>query len=138
MRETTFITELNYKQVDILSKDESLFMVDGEEHTYFNVKIHWGLKFSESYSDIDITPFIDRIEVTSGDGVTDNGIIIVNHDFVNIAFSAPGDWNTNDWKCKTNFLRDDDRIGYRWHVTIKPKFVAVDIDKKIVEVLFNA
>ena len=77
MRETTFITELNYKQVDIFSKDETLFIVDGEEHTYFNVKVHWGLKLYEDMKELDITPFVDKIEVTSGDSVSDNGMIIV-------------------------------------------------------------
>ena len=41
MTDKTFISELNFKQVDVFSKDEKLFYVDGEEHTYFNVKIHW-------------------------------------------------------------------------------------------------
>ena len=138
MRETTFITKLNYKQVDILSKDESLFIVDGEEHNYFNVKIHWGLKICDYMKEMDITPFVDKIEVTSGDSVSDNGMIIVKQDFVNITFPEVGEYDKDAWKCKNNFLRDDDRIMYRWHITIRPKFVAVDVDKKIVEVIFNA
>ena len=138
MRETTFITELNYKQVDIFSKDETLFIVDGEEHTYFNVKVHWGLKLYEDMKELDITPFVDKIEVTSGDSVSDNGMIIVKQDSVNITFPEVGEYDKDAWKCKNNFLRDDDRIMYRWHITIRPKFVAVDVDKKIVEVIFNA
>jgi hypothetical protein len=35
MTSETFITELNYEQVDVLTKNDSLFFVDGEEHTYF-------------------------------------------------------------------------------------------------------
>ena len=142
MRESIFITELNYKQVDIFVSDdkhEEIFYVDGEEHTYFNAKIHWGLKLYESNSDIDITPFIDRIEVTSGDGVSDNGMLIVKHDFKDIRITKVGDWNKNgQWKEKMYYLRDDDRIAYRWHILIRPKFVAIDIDKKVVEVIFNA
>ena len=134
---TTFITELNYEQVDVLTKNDSLFFVDGEEHTYFNVKIYWGLKFYQGMQDIDITPFVDKIEVTSGDGVSDYGKIIVKHDFINITFPQAGQYNKDAWKVKMNFLRDDERIAYRWHILIKPKFVAIDLDKKIVEVIFN-
>lgn len=136
----SFVTELNYKQVDILSKDESLFYVDGEEHTYFNVKIHWGLNIYESTTEMDLTPWVDKIEVTSGDGISDNGMIIVKHDFVNITFPEVGERfrNKDAWKCKTNFLRDCEDLVYRWHITIRPKFVAIDVDKKIVEVIFNA
>ena len=140
MRETTFITDLNFKQVDVFSKDETLFIVDGEEHTYFNVKIHWGLKIHDYMKEMDIVPFVDKIEVTSGDGVSDNGMIIVKHDFVNITFPTVGERfkNPNEWRYSQNFLRDEEAIQYRWHVTIKPKFVAVDVDKKRVEIIFNA
>ena len=135
----TFITELNFKQVDVfaLAKNDELFIVDGVEHTYFNVKIYWGLHLYETMRDMDIVPFVDRIKVASGDSVTDNGMIIVKHDFVDIT-----DCDTlssiNGWKIKINFLRDDESVGYRWHITIVPKFVAIDVDKKIVEVIFNA
>ena len=141
MRETTFITELNFQQVDIFVSDdkhEEIFYVDGEEHTYFNAKIHWGLKIYDYMKEMDITPFVDKVEITSGTSVSDNKMIIVKHVFVNITFPAVGDYNKDSWKCKNNFLRDCEDLVYRWHITIKPKFVAVDIDKKIVEIIFNA
>ena len=105
---------------------------------YFNVKIHWGLKICDYMKEMDITPFVDKIEVTSGDSVSDNGMIIVKQDFVNITFPEVGEYDKDAWKCKNNFLRDDDRILYLWHITIFPKFVAFDVNKNIVEVLFNA
>ena len=131
MSDKTFKSELNYKQVDVFAKDETLFIVDGVEHTYFNVIIDWGLHLYETMRDMDIVPFVDRIKVASGDSVTDNGMIIVKEGFVDII-------NDNSWKIKLNFLRDDDSLIYRWHITIRPKFVAIDVDKKIVEVIFNA
>ena len=138
MQDKTFISELNFKQVDVFSKDEKLFYVDGEEHTYFNVKIHWGLHLYETMNELDIVPFVDKIEVTSGDSITDNGMIIVPHEFVNITFADVGEYNKGVWKCKNNFLRDCEDLSYRWHITIKPKFIAIDVDKKIVEIIFNA
>ena len=140
MRETTFITDLNYKQVDVITKDETLFIVDAEEHTYFNVKIHWGLKIHDYMKEMDIVPFVDKVEVTSGDSVSSNGIIIVKHDFVNITFASVGERfkNKDEWRYTQNFLRDNDAVQYRWHITIRPKFVEIDVDKKIVEVIFNA
>ena len=132
MNDKTFKTELNFEQVDVIAKDETLFIVDGVEHTYFNVKIDWGLHLYESTRELDIVPFVDRIFVTSGDGVSDNKMIIVKHDFVDITNAY------NEWKIKLNFLRDDDSLVYRWHITIQPKFVSIDVDKKIVEVIFNA
>ena len=137
MTNKTFITELNFKQVDIFSKDETIFIVDGEEHTYFNVKIHWGLKLYETMKELGIVPFVDKIEVTSGDSVTDNGMIIVPHEFVNIKIPANGEWD-NGWKCKSNFLRDDDSLSYISTCTIAPKFISIDVDKQIVEIIFNA
>ena len=140
MEDKTFKTELNYEQVDVFAKDETLFVVDGEEHTYFNVTMDWGLHLYESTRELDMVPFVDKIFVTSGDSVSDNKMIIVKHDFVNIVEPPIGSKykNKDDWKIKMNFLRDDDRILYLWHITIFPKFVAVDVDKNIVEVLFNA
>tara|TARA_R100000808_G_scaffold20959_1_gene45314 strand:- start:406 stop:822 length:417 start_codon:yes stop_codon:yes gene_type:complete len=138
MTDKTFISSLNYKQVDIFSKDETIFIVDGEEHFYFNVKIHWGLHLYETMKELDIVPFVDRIEVVSGDSITENGKIIVPHEFLNIKFPEIGEYDKNAWKCKNNFLRDDDAIQYRWHCTILPKFIAIDVDKKIVEIIFNA
>ena len=138
MRETTFISDLNFEQVDVISKDETLFIVDGEEHTYFNVKIHWGLKIYDYMKEMDIVPFVDRIQVTSGDSVSDNKMIIVKHDFVDITNADSGKLPDSGWTIRINFLRDDDSVGYRWHCTIVPKFVAIDVDKKIVEVIFNA
>jgi len=131
MNDKTFKSELNFKQVDVISKDETLFIVDGEEHTYFNVKIDWGLHLYESMRELDIVPFVDRIFVTSGDSVSANGMIIVPHGFVDIVVDS-------DWVIRKNFSRDDDSVGYRWHINIVPKFVSIDVDKKIVEVIFNA
>ena len=127
-----FKSELNFKQVDVISKDETLFIVDGEEHTYFNVTIDWGLQVYESMREMDLVPFVDRIQVTSGDSVSSDKMIIVKHGFVDIVEKS------SDWKIKLNFLRDDESLVYRWHCTIVPKFVAIDVDKKIVEVIFNA
>ena len=127
-----FKSELNFKQVDVISKDETLFIVDGEEHTYFNVTIDWGLQVYESMREMDIVPFVDRIQVSSGDSVSSNKMIIVKHSFLDIVEKS------SEWKFRLNFLRDDDRVAYRWHCTIVPKFIAIDVDKKIVEVLFNA
>ena len=138
MTDKTFISELNFKQVDVFSKDETLFIVDGEEHTYFNVKIHWGLHLYESMKEMDIVPFVDKIEVTSGDSVSDNGMIIVKHDFVNITNADSTKLPDSGWTIKTHYSRDNDSISYRWHCTILPKFIAIDVDKKIVEIIFNA
>jgi len=131
MNDKTFKSELNFKQVDVISKDETLFIVDGEEHTYFNVTIDWGLHIYESMRELDTVPFVDRIQVSSGDSVSANGMIIVPHGFVDIVVDS-------DWVIRKNFSRDDDSVGYRWHCTIVPKFVSIDVDKKIVEVIFNA
>ena len=138
MSDKTFKSELNFKQVDVISKDETLFIVDGEEHTYFNVTIDWGLHLYEHMRELDIVPFVDRIQVSSGDSVTDNGMIIVPEGFVDITNADSGKLPDSGWTVRINFLRDDDRVVYRWHCTIVPKFVSIDVDKKIVEVLFNA
>ena len=135
MNDKTFKSELNFKQVDVISKDETLFIVDGEEHTYFNVKIDWGLHLYESTRELDLVPFVDRIQVSSGDSVTGNGMIIIPEGFVDI---TNADTTLSGWKIKINYLRDDERVVYRWHITIVPKFIAIDVDKKIVEVIFNA
>ena len=128
-----FKSELNFKQVDVISKDETLFIVDGEEHTYFNVTIDWGLQVYESMREMDLVPFVDRIQVTSGDSVSSDKMIIVKHGFVDIVEKS------SDWKIKLNFLRDSEiSYGGVWHYTIVPKFVSIDVDKKIVEVIFNA
>ena len=138
MTDKTFISSLNYKQVDVFSKDESLFIVDGEEHFYFNVKIHWGLHLYETMKELDIVPFVDRLEVVSGDSITENGMIIVPHKFVNITDADSGKLPDSGWTIKTYFLRDDESLVYKWHCTILPKFIAIDVDKKIVEIIFNA
>ena len=128
-----FKSELNFKQVDVISKDETLFIVDGEEHTYFNVTIDLGLEVYESMREMDLVPFVDRIQVTSGDSVSSDKMIIVKHGFVDIVEKS------SDWKIKLNFLRDSEiSYGGVWHYTIVPKFVSIDVDKKIVEVMFNA
>ena len=138
MEDKTFKTELNYEQVDVFAKDETLFVVDGEEHTYFNVTMDWGLHLYESTRELDMVPFVDKIFVTSGDSVSDNKMIIVKHDFVNIVNPHLGQGGMKQWQIKINFLRDDESLINRWHCIIRPKFVAIDVDKRIVEVLFNA
>ena len=108
MEDKTFKTELNYEQVDVFAKDETLFVVDGEEHTYFNVTMDWGLHLYECTSELDIVPFIDRIQVSSGDSVSSNKMIIVKHDFVDIVSPDIGEkFNKGNWRVKFNFLRDD-------------------------------
>ena len=61
MEDKTFKTELNYEQVDVFAKDETLFVVDGEEHTYFNVTMDWGLHLYESTRELDMVPFVDKM-----------------------------------------------------------------------------
>ena len=138
MTDKTFISELNFKQVDVFSKDETLFIVDGEEHTYFNVKIHWGLHLYEYMKELDIVPFVDRIQVSSGDSVTENGMIIVPEGFVDITNADSGKLPDSGWTIKINYLRDDESLINRWHCIIRPKFISIDVDKKIVEITFNA
>ena len=138
MTDKTFISSLNYKQVDVFSKDETIFIVDGEEHFYFNVKIHWGLHLYETMKELDIVPFVDRIQVSSGDSVTKNGMIIVPEGFVDITNADSGKLPDSGWTIKTHYSRDNDSISYRWHCTIVPKFISIDVDKKIVEITFNA
>ena len=92
----------------------------------------WGLRLYDHMRELDIVPFIDRIKVSSGTDVSGNGMIIVPH---NIADILDIHESKENWEVKINFLRDtniDDLI------TIVPKFVGIDVDKKIVEVLFNA
>ena len=122
----TFITELNHEQVDVMGYNFPDHVI------YFNAKIHWGLEFIESQIEIDIKPFVDRIEIFSGEDVgNSNKMLIIKNDFMDIL---------NDDSCKYEikytFLRDNPYTNDL--ITIVPKFVGIDLSEKIVEVLFNA
>ena len=138
MTNKTFKSKLSYEQVDLSTKDKALLLVDGEEHSYFNVTIDWGLHLYEYMKELDIVPFVDRIQVSSGDSVTKNGMIIVPEGFVDITNADSGKLPDSGWTIKTHYSRDNDSISYRWHCTIVPKFISIDVDKKIVEITFNA
>ena len=122
---TTFITELNHQQVDVLGTDLPDCVM------YFNVKIHWGLNIVETQRQLDILPFIDRIQVYSGeDARAADKMLVVQNDFLDIINDE-----STDYRVRMNILRDKDMFKYR--ITIVPKFVAVDLKDKIVEVIFN-
>ena len=125
----TFITELNHEQVDVRGDNYPAHVI------YFNIKIHWGLELFESKRQLDIRPFIDRIEVFSGeDARASNKMLIVRNDFLDIL----NDPDITDYKIKQTFLRDTDKFEYQSLITIIPKFIGIDLLKKEVEVLFNA
>ena len=139
MTNKTFKSKLSYEQVDLSTKDKALLLVDGEEHSYFNVTIDWGLHLYEYMKELDIVPFVDRIQVSSGDSVTENGMIIVPEGFVDITNADSGKLPDSGWTILKNYLRDDDEsLINRWHCIIRPKFISIDVDKKIVEITFNA
>ena len=139
MTNKTFKSKLSYEQVDLSTKDKALLLVDGEEHSYFNVTIDWGLHLYECTSELDIVPFVDRIQVSSGDSVTKNGMIIVPEGFVDITNADSGKLPDSGWTILKNYLRDDDESLINiWHCIIRPKFISIDVDKKIVEITFNA
>ncbi len=123
----TFITELNHEQVDIIGDNYPDHVI------YFNIKIHWGLHLNESQIELDIRPFIDRIQVFSGeDARSSNKMLIVKNDFLDII----NDSDITDYRVKQTFLRD--KPDSNSLITIVPKFVGIDLSKKEVEVLFNA
>ena len=98
---------------------------------YFNVKIHWGLNIVETQRQLDILPFIDRIQVYSGeDARAADKMLVVQNDFLDIINDE-----STDYRVRMNILRDKDMFKYR--ITIVPKFVAVDLKDKIVEVIIN-
>ena len=100
----TFITELNHEQVDVMGKH---------------------------YPD-HVRPFIDRIEVFSGeDARASNKMLIVKDDFLDIFNNEE-----SQYEITHTFLRD--KPASEDLITIFPKFVGIDISKKEVEVLFNA
>tara|TARA_R100000781_G_C4076670_1_gene126317 strand:+ start:948 stop:1322 length:375 start_codon:yes stop_codon:yes gene_type:complete len=122
----TFITELNHEQVDVMGKHYPDHVI------YFNAKIHWGLELFESQRELDIRPFIDRIEVFSGeDARASNKMLIVKDDFLDIFNNEE-----SQYEITQTFLRD--KPASEDLITIFPKFVGIDISKKEVEVLFNA
>ena len=123
----TFIKELNHEQVDIIGDNYPDHVI------YFNIKIHWGLHLNESQIELDIRPFIDRIQVFSGeDARSSNKMLIVKNDFLDII----NDSDITDYRVKQTFLRD--KPDSNSLITIVPKFVGIDLSKKEVEVLFNA
>ena len=122
----TFITELNHEQVDILGKNYPDHVI------YFNVKIHWGLDIFESQRELDIRPFVDRIEIFSGeDARASNKMLIIKNDFLDIYNNEE-----SEYEITQTFLRD--KPVSEDLMSIFPKFVGVDISKKEVEVIFNA
>ena len=122
----TFITELNHEQVDVRGDNYPDHVI------YFNIKIHWGLELFESQRQLDIRPFIDRIEVFSGeDARASNKMLIIKNDFLDIFNNEE-----SQYEITQTFLRDKPALEDL--ITIFPKFVGIDISKKEVEVLFNA
>ena len=122
----TFITELNHKQVDVRGDNYPDHVI------YFNIKIHWGLELFESQRQLDIRPFIDRIEVFSGeDARASNKMLIIKNDFLDIFNNEE-----SDYEITQTILRD--KPTTEDSMAIFPYFVGVDVSKKEVEVLFNA
>ena len=117
-----FITELNHEQVDVLGDGFPDYVV------YFNVKIHWGLTIYEDSRKLDIVPRVDRVELFSGeDARASDKMLIIRDVFLDIV---------NDEDCeysfKFNFITDEDDVQ---NLTVNPKFVAIDIKDKVVEVI---
>ena len=122
----TFITELNHEQVDVRGDNYPDHVI------YFNIKIHWGLELFESQRQLDIRPFIDRIEVFSGeDARASNKMLIIKNDFLDIFNNEE-----SDYEITQTILRD--KPTTEDSMAIFPYFVGVDVSKKEVEVLFNA
>ena len=122
MESKIFITALNHEQVDVLGDGFPDYVV------YFNVKIHWGLTIYEDSRKLDIVPRVDRVELFSGeDARASDKMLIIRDVFLDIV---------NDEDCeysfKFNFITDEDDVQ---NLTIKPKFVAIDIKDKVVEVI---
>ena len=122
----TFITELNHEQVDVMGDNFPDHVI------YFNAKIHWGVDLFESQRELDIRPFIDRIEVFSGeDARASNKMLIIKNDFLDIF-----DNEESEYEITQTFVRNKTVSGDL--ISIFPMFVDVDISKKEVEVLLNA
>ena len=122
----TFITELNHEQVDVRGDNYPDHVI------YFNIKIHWGLELFESQRQLDIRPFIDRIEVFSGeDARASNKMLVIKNDFLDIFNNEE-----SDYEITQTILRD--KPTTEDSMAIFPYFVGVDVSKKEVEVLFNA
>ncbi len=122
----TFITELNHEQVDVMGDNYPDHVI------YFNAKIHWGLSLNESQVELDIIPFVDRIEIFSGeDARSSNKMLIIKNDFLDILNNEE-----SQYEITRTFLRDKPCSNDL--MTIVPKFIGIDISKKEVEVLFNA
>ena len=127
MEQKTFITELNYEQVDINTKSEL-------EPIYFQAKIHWGIQLLENQRYIDIRPFVDRVTIECGYELNSHKKIMIPNMFVDAVNSETGIMGAFN----VTFLRDDEDPLYQSLITIIPKFISVDMDKKEMEVLFNA
>ena len=122
----TFITELNHEQVNVMGDNYPDHVI------YFNAKIHWGLDLFESQRELDIRPFIDRIEVFSGeDARASNKMLIIKNDFLDIF-----DNEESEYEITQTFVRNKTVSGDL--ISIFPMFVDVDISKKEIEVLLNA
>ena len=122
----TFITELNHEQVDVMGDNFPDHVI------YFNAKIHWGLDLFESQRELDIRPFVDRIEIFSGeDARASNKMLIIKNDFLDIYNNEE-----SEYEITQTFVRNKTVSGDL--ISIFPMFVDVDISKKEVEVLFNA
>ena len=122
----TFKTELNYEQVDIINHN------DINDHIYHNIKIEWGLHLLESQVELEIRPFIDRIQVWTGEDVRKSDkMLIVKNDFLDIINDESTEFRVN-----TTIIRDN---PYSESASlIVPKFIGIDMKNKKVEVLFNA
>ena len=128
MKDLTFITDLNYEQIDVLNNNEI------NDCIYYNAKIWWGIKFQESMRDLTIIPFVERIQVWCGDDVLpSNKMLIIKNNYMDIRNNINEE---NEFKFGANIIRDN---PYSEEVSlVRPKFVGLDIKDKIVEVLFNA
>ena len=122
---TTFITELNHQQVDVLGTDLPDCVM------YFNVKIHWGLNIVETQRQLDILPFIDRIQVYSGeDARAADKMLVVQNDFLDILNDE-----SSDYTVIVTIKRDYD--SFVSTINIMPKFVTINLTGKLVEVTIN-
>ena len=122
---TTFKTDLNYQQVDVMN-----VVQEGPEYNFYTARISWGVNIVENMRELDILPFIDRIEIECGDSPnTSNHTLIVKHDFLDII----NDESTK-YRVKFHFLRESDFP----RITVRPKFIGIDMETKTVEVLFDA
>ncbi len=121
----TFITELNHEQVDVQGSSYPDHVV------YFNAKIHWGLNIVETQRQLDISTFIDRIQVYSGeDARAADKMLIVQNDFLDILNDE-----SSDYTVIVTIKRDYD--SFVSTINIMPKFVTINLTGKLIEVTIN-